>query len=86
MNLYDLMGPMAVGAGIGASYAAERSHGPVFWASILVGPAVGLGTFLTLRRLTLRVRERTLPLFYIGTPICVVTATIVAAWAVRASL
>ena len=86
MNLYDLMGPMAVSAGIGLSYSTETAHGATFWASVVVGAAVGLGTFLTFRRLTLRARERTLAVFYVGTPICVLAATVIAAWAIRASL
>lgn len=86
MNLYDLMGPMAVSAGVGVSYGAEPSHGPMFWASLLFGAAAGLGAFVMLRRSTMRVSERTLVVSYIGTPICVLGATILVAWILRASI
>jgi hypothetical protein len=85
MNLYDLMGPMAVSAGIGVSYGAEPSRGPIVWASLLLGAAAGFGTFLAFRRVTSRAPERMLGVFYVGTPICVLAATIAVAWAVRAS-
>lgn len=86
MNLYDLMGPMAVSAGLGVSYGVERSHGAAFWASILVGAVVGFATFLTLRRVALNAPEGTLPALYIATPVCVLAATILGAWVVRAGL
>lgn len=86
MNLYDLMGPMAVSAGVGVSSGAEPSHGPMFWASLLFGAAAGFGTFVMLRRATMRASEQMLVVSYIGTPICVLSATILAIWILRASI
>ncbi len=94
MNLYDLMGPMAVAGGIGAFCGVEQSHDPAFWASTGVGAVVGFGTFLVLRKATSRViqgakapvSERLLLMSYIGTPICVLVATFVGAWVVRATV
>ena len=84
MNLYDLMGPMAVSAGAGVLYGLEHSHGAAFWASLLGGGVVGWAAFLRLRRVALRKRERSLTAIFIATPVCVLTATIVGAWMIRA--
>lgn len=83
LNLYDIMGPVAIGFGIGASYGATQSHGTAVWISLLIGGAAGIGSFLALRRFMLKTSDRKLAAFYVATPVCVSTTTIITAWAVR---
>ena len=84
MNLYDLMGPVAIGAGVGASYGTAQSHGTAFWVTLLVGAAAGVGAFIALRRLTLKAPEQSLASYYVATPVCVFLVTTIAAWAAGA--
>ena len=83
MNLYDLMGPVAVSAGAAMSYGVESAHGHVVWLSILVGAVVGCGAFLGLRRICMKARDGLLPAIYIATPVCVLAATVFGSWVVR---
>ena len=85
MNLYEVMGLVAVGGGLGASYGMAQQHNFVFWASLVVGAVVGVGVFIGSLRLTVKAPERALPIYYLVTFIGVVAATIASSWAVRAS-
>jgi hypothetical protein len=85
MNLYDLIGPVAIGVGVGASYGAAHTHGIEFWLSVLLGVGAGFGTFLALRRRLLPdTSERKLAAYYVATPICVVMVTMAVSWGARA--
>src|SRR3569832_1107306 len=86
MNLYNLMGPMAGSAGRGVLYGVEESHGAAFWASVLAGAVVGFATFLQLRRVAVNAHEESLRAIYVATPVCVLTATLLGALVLRATL
>ena len=83
MNLFDLMGPVAIGAGVGASYGITPVHGIAFWLSLLLGVGAGFGTFVVLRRRVMDAPERKLAAYYIATPICVLLVTMAVAWGTR---
>ena len=71
MNLYDVMGPTAIGAGAGIAYASA-AHQP--WApiavSLLLGVIAGAATFIKIRKAVYGLkasREHTLAVLYVGT-------------------
>ena len=89
MNLYDIMGPVAVAVGVGSSFGAVEERGPAFWIAVVAGALAGCMVFVVLRRAMLRVTtsvERRLAVYYIATPVAVLAATISMAWMVRAGL
>jgi hypothetical protein len=82
--MYDLMGPVTVGAGLGASYAAAKPGG-VSWLALFVALCAGVLAFVVMRRFVVALRpERALLAWYIVTPVAVLLATMVTAWGVRA--
>jgi hypothetical protein len=84
MNLYDLIGPVAIGVGVGASYGAAPEHGIEFWFSILLGVGAGFGAFVALRRrLMPDTSERKLAAYYVATPACVLVVTMAVSWGAR---
>ena len=71
MNLYDVMGPTAIGAGAGIAYASAE-HQP--WAptavSLLLGVIAGAVTFIKIRKAVYGLRaakQQTLAVLYVGT-------------------
>jgi hypothetical protein len=89
MNLYDIMGPVAVPFGVGSLFGAGGERGPAFWTAVVVGALAGCIVFIVLRRAMLRVPasvERRLAVYYIATPVAVLAATMGMAWVVRAGL
>ena len=86
MNLYDLMGAVAVRAGAGFSYGIAPSHGLTWWGSLVPGVFGGAVTFLGMRRLTLRARSRSegvLAFLYVLSFVAVFAATVGVSWAGR---
>jgi hypothetical protein len=83
MNLYDVMGPVAVGAGVGFSYGLAIPQGGN-WLSLLVGAVAGASAFAAFRKITAQfTSERALRVMYVVTFIGTFTATAVGAWLVR---
>jgi hypothetical protein len=89
MNLYDIMGPVAVAVGVGASFGAGGEHGLAFWTAVVIGALAGCIVFVVLRRAMVQMpasAERRLPVYYIATPVAVLAATMGMAWIARAGL
>lgn len=85
MNVYDVIGPVAIGVGVGAQYGAAHAHGVEFWLSVLLGVGAGFYTFLALRRrLTPDASDRKLAAYYVATSVCVLMITMAVSWGVRA--
>ncbi len=84
MNLYDIMGPVAVAGGAGVSYGSSSTHGLACWSSLVLGVTAGCATFLALRRITGRTQsERLLGVLYPVTFVGTLAATVVVAWLAR---
>jgi NhaP-type Na+/H+ or K+/H+ antiporter len=92
MNLYDIMGPVAIALGIGGcvGYArAANQAGISIAATLVVGVLAGATTFVMLRRLVSRVdkpTERALSLLYLATFLGVLLATCLAALGILAMI
>lgn len=78
MNLYDLMGPVAIAVGVGASYGASKATG-VSWLVLGVALVVGCAVLVAMRHITTAVRPGALPVMYVATPLAVVCATFASA-------
>jgi len=90
MNLYELLGLIAIAGGLGVSYSSTQSHPVMAWFALGVAACAGWATFIAMRCLTDRVRnpnparlEAMLMGMYAAMFIAVLTATIVSAWLVR---
>jgi len=71
MNLYDVMGPTAIGAGVGIAYAGA-AHQPLaaIAVSLLLGVVAGAVTFIKIRKAVYGLRaakQQTLAVLYVGT-------------------
>jgi len=87
MNLYDLLGVIAVGGGLGFSAGLSGPNPNVPWSSLVAGALIGTAAFLLFRRVTARVdSERSLALMYGVTFVGTFAATAVGAWLVRAAM
>jgi hypothetical protein len=92
MNLYDIMGPVAIALGIGGciGYARETNQPGISVAAMfVVGVLAGATTFVMLRRLVYRLdrpTERTLALLYLATFLGVLFATCLAAFGILAMI
>ena len=87
MTLYELLGLIAVGGGLGFSVGIAGPNGTVSWFSLAAGALIGIAAFLMFRRVTQRVdTERSLALMYGATFVGTFAATTVGAWLIRASM
>jgi hypothetical protein len=82
MNLFDIMGLVAIGVGLGASYGVTKEEG-VSWVALAIACLMGAAAFLILRRITLEVSQRALIFMYVGTPLLVLLTTVLSVWWVR---
>jgi len=86
MNLYEVLGLVAIGAGLGGSigYAGSTEHSPLrVTVAVAVGVIAGVIAFLRIRRTVIHLKqptERTLAILYVLTFFGVLLATWVAAF------
>ena len=85
VNLYDVMGPVAIAGGVSASYGASKPAG-VSWVALGAAFFIGVAVFISLRRATIAAPPSILPAMYVATPLAVLGATIISAWSLRALL
>ena len=83
MSLFDLLGPIAIGSGIGVLYGSAEAHGFAFWLSLVVGVAGGGATLVAMWHITGRVAsknspniERHLAAMYVASFVSVLAVTI----------
>ena len=85
MTLYELLGLIAVGGGVGFSYGFSRPTGNVAWFSLAAGVPIGISVFFMFRRITARFEtERSLAVMYAVTFVGTFAATVVGVWLIRA--